>query len=339
MIKINIDEISKSKIEEKIWEDANFNDTGLVQVLKTVKVKSILINRHKKIYDILYDPATGDINIVEVKKLLLADRETLKRYIDILGDYSTKKILADELLDNVFRYDRYSKRKNAVEILKKMQVTVCPYCNRQYIFTLSSGEVRPQFDHYYPKSRYPYLALSLYNMIPSCSICNMAKSALDTLKEPILYPFDEEMGSKAKFEIKRKKNGNFVRMLQGISNEFEITLNAVNAENKLIISNQIEKLHLNDLYNEHKEYVMDIIKSKYVNSPERIHELLVLFPSLFESYEDVKNLLYMTNIQKAAWGDRPLSKLTHDIDKQLEEGSIEEGIQCRYPVPDPGKKQ
>ena len=84
------------------------------------------------------------------------------------------------------------------------------------------------------------------------------------------------------------------------------------------------KLHLDDLYNEHKEYVMDIIKSKYVNSPERIHELLVSFPALFDSYEDVKNLLYMTNIQKEAWGSRPLSKLTYDIDRQLEEGSIEE---------------
>lgn len=205
-----------------------------------------------------------------------------------------------------------------------MKVTVCPYCNRQYIFTLSNGHVRPQFDHYYPKSRYPYLALSLYNMIPSCSICNMAKSSLDTLKEPILYPFVEEMGSEAKFVIKGKQNGNFVRMLQGISNEFIIDLNTTNARNEAVILNQMTKLHLNDLYNEHKGYVMDIIKSKYVNSPERINELFLSFPTLFDSYEDVKNLLYMTNIQKEAWGNRPLSKLTYDIDSQLEEGSIEE---------------
>lgn len=324
MIKISIDEISKEEIEKKLWEDANSNTTGLIQVLNTANAKNILLNNHKKIYGMLYDAATGNVNVTEVKKLLLADRQSLKKYIGILGDYSSNKILSDELLDNIFRYDRYSKRRVAVEVLKKLKVTVCPYCNRQYIFTLSNGHVRPQFDHYYPKSRYPYLALSLYNMIPSCSICNMAKSSLDTLKEPILYPFAEEMGSKAKFEIKRKKNGNFVRMLQGISNEFVIDLNTTNAKNEVIILNQMEKLHLDDLYNEHKEYVMDIIKSKYVNSPERINELLVSFPTLFDSYEDVKNLLYMTNIQKEAWGNRPLSKLTYDIDRQLEEGSIEE---------------
>lgn len=324
MIKINIDEMSKEEIEKKLWEDANSNTTGLIQVLNTTKAKYILMNNHKMIYDVLYDTLTGDLNVAEVKKLLLADRQALKEYIGIFGDYSSNKKLSDELLDNIFRYDRYSNRIAAVEILKKMKVTVCPYCNRQYIFTLSNGQARPQFDHYYPKSRYPYLALSLYNMIPSCSICNMAKSSLDTLKEPILYPFVEEMGSEAKFEIKRKRNGNFARMLQGISSEFVIDLNTTNEKNEVVILNQMEKLHLDDLYNEHKEYVMDIIKSKYVNSPERINELLMSFPALFDSYEDVKSLLYMTNLQKEYWGNRPLSKLTHDIDRQLEEGTIEE---------------
>lgn len=324
MIKINIDEISKEEIEKKLWEDANSNTTGLIQVLNTTKAKRILMNNHKRMYDVLYDTLTGDLNVTEVKKLLLADRKALKEYIGVFGDYSSNKRLSDELLGNIFRYDRYSNRIAAVEILKKMKVTVCPYCNRQYIFTLPNGQVRPQFDHYYPKSRYPYLALSLYNMIPSCSICNMAKSSLDTLKEPILYPFAEEMGSEAKFEIKRKRNGNFVRILQGISSEFVVELKTSNSKNKLEIQNQMEKMHLNSLYNEHKEYVMDIIKSKYVNSSERVNELLKLFPTLFDSYEDVKSLLYMTNIQKESWGNRPLSKLTYDIDWQLEEGTIEE---------------
>lgn len=323
MIKINIDEISKEEIEKKLWEDANSNNTGLIRVLNTTDAKNILMNNHKKIYDVLYDTSTGDLNTAEVKKLLLADQKTLKEYIRIFGPYSLKS-RSDELLNNIFRYDRYSNRRAAVEILKRMKVTVCPYCNRQYIFTLSNGHVRPQLDHYYPKSRYPYLALSLYNMIPSCSICNMAKSSLDTLKNPILYPFTEEMGSETKFEIKRKRNGNFVRMLQGISSEFIIELNTSNSKNKLAVQNQMQKMHLNSLYNEHKENVMDIIKSKYVNSSERIDELLKLFPTLFDSREDVKSLLYMTNIQKESWGNKPLSKLTHDIDFQLEEGTIED---------------
>lgn len=32
-----------------------------------------------------------------------------------------------------------------------------------------------QFDHFYDKSDYPYLSMSLYNLIPSCSSCNHQK--------------------------------------------------------------------------------------------------------------------------------------------------------------------
>jgi hypothetical protein len=34
--------------------------------------------------------------------------------------------------------------------------------------------------------------------------------------------------------------------------------------------------------------------------------------------------MYMKSVQKDNWGNRPLSKLTHDIDKQLESGDIPE---------------
>jgi hypothetical protein len=340
MIKINIDARTKAEIEKKFWEDANSSPTGLVNVLNTKDAKDILEKTcYKKIHDKLYNK--NGIDLVEVKKLLLADRRELQEYICNFGNYSgnkssgklsknessdelSKNESSDELLKKIFRYDTYSKRKAAVEILNKLNVTVCPYCNRQYIFTLSKGHVRPQFDHYYPQNQYPYLALSLYNMIPSCSICNMAKSSLDTLNDAILYPFEEEMGDEARFEIKEKKRGNFARIVQGISSEFVIDINTTNAENEKIISTQVEKLHLDGLYNEHKDYVMDIIKSKYVNSKERIEELLREFPELFDSYEEVKNLLYMNHIQKEYWGNRPLSKLTHDIDWQLEEGTIEQ---------------
>lgn len=32
-----------------------------------------------------------------------------------------------------------------------------------------------QFNHFYDKGTYPYLALSFYNLIPSCSTCNSSK--------------------------------------------------------------------------------------------------------------------------------------------------------------------
>lgn len=324
MIKIHIDKVRKSEIEKLFLDDAKQSKTGLFRVLSDANVKKILKSKHKKIYKKLY--IKGKVNHIEVTNLLLADKATLEEYIKEFGDYSGSKKDADILLKYVFKYENYSKRMVVGEILRKMNMSVCPYCNRQYIFTLAKGKVRPQLDHYFPKSSYPYLALSLYNMVPSCSICNMAKSALDTIKTPILYPFNDEMGSEMFFEIRRKKNSNYVRIIQGLSNEFSIGINTDNATKKILALNQMDKLHLNELYNEHKDYVRDIIRSKQVNTPDRIKELLRMFPMLFDSDEDVKNLMYMQNIQKDAWGNRPLSKLTHDIDRQLEIGAIQEEI-------------
>ena len=58
----------------------------------------------------------------------------------------------------------------------------CTYCNRQYIITITitkdkgsndaSRIARPQLDHWFSKELYPLMSLSLYNLIPCCSICN-----------------------------------------------------------------------------------------------------------------------------------------------------------------------
>lgn len=321
MIKILLDNKVKKEIENIFIEDAINSPSGLFSVLEEGETRDYLRKNFGNIYNILYDIETESVSIEKVKKLLLANRKTMRNYINELGDYSDKD-KKQELLQKVFRYDTYSKRVAAIHILKKMKVTVCPYCNRQYIFTLINSNVRPQFDHYYPKSKYPYLALSLYNMVPCCGICNAAKSSLDTSNEPVLYPFDEEMGDDACFRIKTSDEGSFVKIIQGASDQFDIVLKFNKQKNEKVIRTQFEKLHLGELYNEHKAYVQDIIKTKYVNSSGHIEQLLKNFPMLFSTRDEVKNMIYMTEIRKEMWGDRILSKLTYDIDQQFEEKSI-----------------
>ena len=45
---------------------------------------------------------------------------------------------------------------------------VCPVCVRELVFPLGEGEV----DHYFPRKKYPALALHPYNLLPICSDCN-----------------------------------------------------------------------------------------------------------------------------------------------------------------------
>ena len=62
------------------------------------------------------------------------------------------------LRGNVFRYEEFSEKRpegkrSVYQLLSMLGVSVCPYCNRQYITTVAHGRhsVRPQFDHFHNK--------------------------------------------------------------------------------------------------------------------------------------------------------------------------------------------
>jgi hypothetical protein len=84
---------------------------------------------------------------------------------------------------------------DAYALCREATCRICPYCQQAYAFTLHVDEekvFRPTLDHYYAKSIYPYLAVSLYNLVPSCYTCNSAlKRDLDFLDDAHLHPFED----------------------------------------------------------------------------------------------------------------------------------------------------
>ena len=62
-------------------------------------------------------------------------------------------------------------------VVQKNKLRFCPYCNAETAFMLTnldtrSRESRSPLDHFYPKSVFPYIGVSLYNLIPICAHCN-----------------------------------------------------------------------------------------------------------------------------------------------------------------------
>lgn len=72
----------------------------------------------------------------------------------------------------------FETRLNKSNFIKWLNFRVCPYCGDTYIMptTCKDGkvDVKPQIDHFLPKSAYPFFAMSFCNLIPSCHSCNMA---------------------------------------------------------------------------------------------------------------------------------------------------------------------
>ncbi len=77
---------------------------------------------------------------------------------------------------------------NKKQFCKKAQVVICPYCGAEDITTskipVANGAsvVKPDVDHFLPKSKYPYLAMSFGNLIPTSVPCNRGrKRAMDPI--------------------------------------------------------------------------------------------------------------------------------------------------------------
>ena len=86
-----------------------------------------------------------------------------------------KKKELKEVLET-FGYDNLRRSEVGVWFSTQLHIKVCPYCNREYTFTISLPNKKDKllfnFDHFLSKSEYPYLSLSFFNLIPCCSICN-----------------------------------------------------------------------------------------------------------------------------------------------------------------------
>ena len=67
---------------------------------------------------------------------------------------------------------------NAYKFLENLQITVCPYCEDEYLDAVDINDKKrrtSEIDHFFAKSTYPALAMCFYNLVPSGQNCNGLK--------------------------------------------------------------------------------------------------------------------------------------------------------------------
>lgn len=103
----------------------------------------------------------------------------------------------------VYDYSGCINTKARYEISCLMKVSVCPYCNRQYITVLNKTEKgTATFDHYYREKTYPIFKLTLYNLVPSCYTCNSVLKGQDNREHLNPWRMKRE---EIKFDVKLLK--------------------------------------------------------------------------------------------------------------------------------------
>jgi len=226
----------------------------------------------------------------------------------------------DKKLDYDFMIKKYenftSKKKeyDAYDLASKLQVNVCPYCNLNatYIVVTQNGKkiTRPEFDHFYDKDSNPILALSFYNLIPSCHICNSTLKGTEKFTiESHLNPYSDNFDKEAKFRLKIE-NSTFYHSVKG----FDVKLESEDERAK----NNIKSFELNTLYQNHKDIVLELIQKEAIYNESYLDELLTQYEgTLFKNRENLQRLISGGYVSDEEIGKRPLSKLVRDVSEEL----------------------
>lgn len=259
----------------------------------------------------------------EENKIMQYLAHNYKNILDSKGDCvfdakGIKKSIIYDILKNCFDYDRFSGKNtsmsysntwNAYELCKKLNIRVCPYCNRNEIVTVisSSGKYicRPELDHYMPQSLFPIFSVSFFNLIPCCKSCNSSIKGgeyLDITKyyHPYLDGIEKAMFSYRPLSVEAfEGNPTAVEVIikSDIGNKYEDTIN---------------KFKLKEVYKEYNKVVADMLCKRQKYSLGTIEEMKKSIGIISETKENIINLLFDV-CKTADIIDTPLGKMKRDL--------------------------
>lgn len=324
MIRIDVSKIKNWELVKKKhsewYEEKILPSIKKAYNLLSKKNKNDSIKKYKELLEKIIDKGK---NFVIEKELFLGYNHDY--LLDLIKNLNRTNISENYLPHKLFSYDKFPNHTgewNRHKLLSLMEIEVCSYCQRNYISSFEENDDKrttADLDHFYPKSLYPFLALSLYNFIPSCQICNSRfKGSKDTYNS--VYPYEEsfdDLGAKFNtskeiiYEILGEKDTNFF---------VEIDYKNLKNKNREKVEKSIKHLGLDKVYKKsHNQYIKDLLDNieKY---PKNYLESCV---EIFDEYYKDKNkkekiIKYFIDIVKEPCRKRiengePLAKLTKDI--------------------------
>lgn len=198
-----------------------------------------------------------------------------------------------------------------------LNIKTCPYCNRQYTFTLNENEAKaaPEYDHFFDKSDFPMLAVSFYNLVPSCHVCNHVKGNKKTVKvNPFFRGFESKFYLYDK-KIKMKRLNALEILSQGDGN---LELKKADESESNADKGNIKAFGLKNLYAMHDDYVKEIIEKAAAYNKTARQMIADTFQKRGYSPDQVFDFVWGKFLDDAQYENRPLSKLTKDLLEQLE---------------------
>ncbi|MDE6792200.1 MAG: hypothetical protein K2J48_03860 [Muribaculaceae bacterium] len=229
-------------------------------------------------------------------------------------------------LTNAFAYKR-SRNEGLNKIAVMINVKTCLYCNQNYTIVvgnspddkgnivLDDSQAFIEFDHFFDKSSFPFLSMSLYNLIPACAQCNHKKS--DNHYSLRLHPYWGDYASQLTFKIKDPDALTNPKFMKIDLMEVEID-DGGNAE----LGRLMRNLAIKERYSRHLDIVREIEIAKYL---QPYYEKILSGSFMGETgcklekfdSESLRRYLYGFYNDEKDINKRPLSKFSQDMFRQF----------------------
>lgn len=252
-------------------------------------------------------PPELEIVTAEIMKILKPED-----LFTLTGSQLIQTVFGKYLSEYIFNYPGFRRSSKCHEILSALgfDSSTCPYCNdirlsivdaTKSLSKVALKKALLDVDHFKPKSVYPFLAVSFYNLLPSCHICNSSYKGNKNFNHishihPHVSSFDDVY-------------------------QFDVSFGLLNSgDDKSIKINKIERRaegSLSDLglvarYQAHVGEIEELISffNKYKNSPDR----QMFKDAILGDRKTPRNASSILNSERG--------KLKRDILKNIDRGNI-----------------
>lgn len=214
------------------------------------------------------------------------------------------------VLKNIFVNNGYEKIIDKWDFINNIKIDTCSYCNRNYIYTTRKNKhIKPEIDHFYPKSKYPILGLSYFNLIPSCKSCNGfgAKEENDPHNEGLKNPY---LIDSKDFMLSHKINN--ISIINPIIGKSDVEVFFLKS-----IPGHLKVFNLKDLYELHHDHAIELVIKNRIKYSKKYREYLASYKGLKFSKSEIDRMILGNYSLEKEQHKRPLSKMYQDIGREL----------------------
>lgn len=255
-----------------------------------------------------------DFDVWCVKLNMWKNDKAYKKAMSSKISYNGKKQEFYKHMLDAMRYDRVQSHIMP-KYIEAIGVKTCVYCNSQYaVSTEKIGNRRYahyELDHFKPKSQYPFLCVSFFNLQPSCSNCNKHKSSENSLFG--LYTEDSTQQNVFTFRL---SPSSIIKYQSGFnSDDLEIQLDSSDVA---LLKNHEDRFHISKVYPRFKKEASEILWRKKAYNPAFISQMLKGYSSVFPNGKpDIDSLYWGHDMNPDEVHQRPLNKLAQDLNDTL----------------------